>query len=407
MNTLDSLFVPELQPALKHPTVFKKFDSLQVGEAFLLVNDHNPIPLYYELKAERGDIFDWEKIEDGPEVWKVQITKTGGASCLVSPVQETKAAPKEDIFVLNVTLIEPRLKHPTIFKHFDALKEGEAFEILNDHDPKPLYYQLLGERGNIFTWTYLEKGPQWWRVQIKKNDTQSGETVGEIAARDLRKAEVFKKYGIDFCCGGKKSLKQACEEKGLDVAVVEVELENPTQPVSSANDYNRWEPDFLADYIYNQHHLYYYNELPIIKGLITKVTQHHGSNHPELGYLYQAFAKLVEELDTHFMREEKVVFPFIKALVQAKRSGNREVLSSQPSLTEPIHIMEEDHEAAGEILEAMQKISSNYTAPADACNSYQFLYKKLKELDEDLHQHIHLENNILFPKALKLDKELR
>lgn len=407
MNTLDSLFVPDLQPALKHPTVFKKFDSLQVGEAFLLVNDHNPIPLYYELKAERGEIFDWEKIEDGPAVWKVQITKTGGASCSVNPVKETEAADKEDIFVLNVTLIEPRLKHPTIFKHFDALKEGEAFEILNDHDPKPLYYQLLGERGNIFTWTYLEKGPQWWRVQIRKNDTESGETVGEIAAKDLRKAEVFKKYGIDFCCGGKKSLKQVCEEKGLDIAVVEAELENPTQPVSSANDYNRWEPDFLADYIYNQHHLYYYNELPIIKGLITKVTQHHGSNHPELSYLYQAFAKLVEELGTHFMREEKVVFPFIKALVQAKRSGNREVLNSQPSLSEPIHIMEEDHEAAGEILEAMQKISNNYTAPADACNSYQFLYKKLKELDEDLHQHIHLENNILFPKALKLDKELR
>lgn len=407
MNTLDSLFVPELQPALKHPTVFKKFDSLKEGEAFLLVNDHDPIPLYYELKAERGDVFQWTKVENGPDVWKVEIRKTGGAAGSLKPLEEKKEAKENDVFVLNVTLIEPRLKHPTIFKQFDALKEGEAFEILNDHDPKPLYYQLLGERGNIFTWTYLEKGPQWWRVQIKKNDTGSGETVGEIAAKDLRKAEVFKKYGIDFCCGGKKTLKQVCEEKGLDVAVVEAELENPAQPVSSANDYNRWEPDFLADYIYNQHHLYYYNELPIIKGLITKVTQHHGSNHPELNYLYQAFSKLVEELDTHFMREEKVVFPFIKALVQAKRSGNPDMLNSQPSLTEPIQIMEEDHEAAGEILDAMQKVSNNYAAPADACNSYQFLYKKLKELDEDLHQHIHLENNILFPKALKLEKELR
>ena len=407
MNTLDRLFVPDLQPALKHPTVFQKFDSLSVGEAFLLINDHNPIPLFYELQAERGDVFQWEKIEDGPEVWKVQITKTGDAACTVSPLAKETATASSDIFVLNVTLIEPRQKHPTIFKHFDALKEGEAFEILNDHDPKPLYYQLLGERGNIFTWKYLEKGPQWWRVQIKKNNIEGGKTVGEIAAKDLRKAEVFKKYGIDFCCGGKKSLKQACEEKGLDVAVVEAELENPAQPVSSANDYNRWEPDFLADYIYNQHHLYYYNERPILQGLITKVTQHHGSNHPELNYLYQLFTKLVEELDTHFMREEKVVFPFIKALVQVKRTGNREVLSSQPSLTEPIQIMEEDHEAAGEILEAMQKISNNYTAPEDACNSYQFLYKKLRELDEDLHQHIHLENNLLFPKALKLDKELR
>jgi regulator of cell morphogenesis and NO signaling len=407
MNTIDSLFVPALQPALKHPTILKKFDDLKSGESFLLINDHDPIPLYYEMKAEKGEIFEWKKVEDGPEVWKVEITKTGAASCAVNPVKSDKTATSDEVFVLNVTLIEPRLKHPTIFKYFDALKEGEAFQILNDHDPKPLYYQLLGERGNIFTWAYEENGPQWWRVQIKKNDLQNGETVGEIAAKDLRKAEVFKKYGIDFCCGGKKSLKQACEEKGLDVAVVEAELENPAPAVQPANDFNRWEADFLADYIYNQHHIYYYNEMPVIKGLLTKVMQHHGTNHPELKYLYSLFAQLVQELDTHFMREEKVVFPFIKALVLAKKSGNFEVLNSQPSLTEPIQIMEADHEAAGDILADMKKLAGNYQAPADACNSFQYLYKKLSELDEDLHQHIHLENNILFPKALKLEKELR
>lgn len=404
---MDSLFVPSLQPALKHPTILKKFDDLKKDEAFLLINDHDPIPLYYEMKAEKGDIFEWKKIEDGPEVWKVEIKKTASKSSAVNPIIKNKEEIKSETFVLNVTLIEPRLKHPTIFKHFDALKEGEAFEILNDHDPKPLYYQLLGERGNIFTWSYLEQGPQWWRVQIKKNDLANGDTVGEIAAKDIRKAEVFKKYGIDFCCGGKKSLKQVCEEKGLDLEIVEAELESPAQKVSSANNYNGWELDFLADYIYNQHHRYYYDELPVLKGLVTKVTQHHGSNHPELKYVYSLFGQLVHELDTHFMREEKVVFPFIKALVLAKRTGNFEALNSQPSLTEPIRLMEVDHEAAGEILEEIQKLSGNYTPPADACNSYHFLYKKLKDLDEDLHQHIHLENNILFPKALKLDRELR
>ena len=407
MNIIDSLFVPDLQPALKHPTILKRFDDLKNGESFLLINDHDPIPLYYEMKAEKGDVFEWKKVEDGPEVWKVEITKTTGDPCPVNRVKENEATAAGEVFVLNVTVIEPRLKHPTIFKYFDALKEGEAFQILNDHDPKPLYYQLLGERGNIFTWTYLEKGPQWWRVQMRKNDLQSGETVGEIAAKDLRKAEVFKKYGIDFCCGGKKSLKQACEEKGLDVTVVEAELENPAPAVQPANDFNRWEADFLADYIYNQHHIYYYNEMPVIKGLLTKVMQHHGSNHPELKYLYSLFSQLVQELDTHFMREEKVVFPFIKALVLAKKTGNFEVLNSQPSLTEPIQIMEVDHEAAGGILADMKKLAGDYNPPADACNSYQYLYKKLKELDEDLHQHIHLENNILFPKALKLEKELR
>src|SRR5690606_19598496 len=99
--------------------------------------------------------------------------------------------------LLDVTRIEPRLKHPTIFEHFDALEAGEDFTILNDHDPKPLYYQLLGERGNCFTWEYLEAGPQWWRVRISKpaSDGQQ-ETVGEIAAKDIRKAETLKKLGI-------------------------------------------------------------------------------------------------------------------------------------------------------------------------------------------------------------------
>lgn len=407
---MDSLLVPELAPALKHPTILQKFDSLQNGESFLLINDHDPIPLYYEMKAEKGEVFNWKKIEDGPDVWKVEITKTGGACSVpgTERVKETTTGVQDEVFVLNVTLIEPKLKHPTIFKHFDALKEGASFQILNDHDPKPLYYQLLGERGNIFSWEYLEQGPQWWRVQIRKNDLQNGETVGEIAAKDLRKAEVFKKYGIDFCCGGKKSLQQACEEKGLDVEIVEAELEAaPQATTTSANNYNLWEPDFLADYIYNQHHIYYYNEVPVLKGLISKVTQHHGGNHPELKYLYSLFGQLLHELDTHFMREEKVVFPFIKALMLAKRTGNFEALNSQPSLTEPIRIMEIDHETAGDILEEMRKLTGGYTPPPDACNSYQFLYKKLKELDEDLHQHIHLENNILFPRALKLEKELK
>ena len=404
---MDSLFVPSLQPALKHPTILKKFDDLKKDEAFLLINDHDPIPLYYEMKAEKGDIFEWKKIEDAPEVWKVEIKKTATKSSAVNPIRENREKARSETFVLNVTLIEPRLKHPTIFKQFDSLKEGEAFEILNDHDPKPLYYQLLGERGNIFTWSYLEQGPQWWRVRIKKNDLANGDTVGEIAAKDIRKAEVFKKYGIDFCCGGKKSLQQVCEEKGLDLELVEAELESPAQKVSSANNYNGWELDFLADYIYNQHHLYYYNELPVIKGLVTKVTEHHSSNHPELKRVYSLFGHLVHELDTHFMREENVVFPFIKALVLAKRTGNFEALNSQPSLSEPIRLMEADHETAGGILAEIQTLSNNYTPPADACNSYQFLYKKLRDLDEDLHQHIHLENNILFAKALKLDKELR
>jgi len=310
----------------------------------------------------------------------------------------------ESLFVPD---LQPALKHPTIFRKFDALNEGESFVIINDHDPKPLYYQLLAERGNIFSWEYLEQGPEIWKVYIKKNQPVEGETVGQIAAKDIRKAEVFRKYGIDFCCGGKKSLKQACEEKGLLLADIEIALEGARATAKIVENYDRWSPDFLADYIFNKHHQYYYDEAPVIYELVMKVANHHGERYPELLQVYKLYTNLSKELDEHFAKEEKILFPFIKALVLSKQTGNVQEVQSQFSLSAPIQMMETDHEAAGEILAELSAVTNQYTPPQDACNSFQFLYQKLKELDEDLHQHIHLENNILFPKALAMEKELR
>ena len=406
MSTIESLYVPALAPALKHPTVFQKFDALQNGEGFILINDHDPIPLFYELRAERGEGFEWRKLEDGPETWRVEIRKTQNSASREVKNQDA-ATSLDDVFVLNVTLLEPRLKHPTIFKHFDALQPGEAFQIQNDHDPKPLYYQLLAERGNIFTWQYLQKGPTWWHVVIRKNEV--GETVGDIAAKDLRKAEVFKKYGIDFCCGGKKTLKQACAEANVDIALVEAELEQAqaTEKKGFHFDFNRWEPDFLADYIYNEHHIYYYEEGPVIHDLAEKVAARHGGHLPELNIIFSLFRQLEEELNEHFMKEEQVLFPFIKALAKAKKTGDFSELYSLPSISQPVEVMENDHEAAGEILTSIRKAANDYKIPEGACQSFQLLYKKLQDFEADLHQHVHLENNILFPKALKLEKELR
>lgn len=128
--------------------------------------------------------------------------------------------------ILNVTLLEPRQKHPTIFARFDELAEGHDFIILNDHDPKPLYYQFLAERGNVFTWEYLQEGPEWWRVRIgKRMSGEKDETLGEIAAADQRKARVFQKFGLDFSCDGAKTVKEVCAEKGMDVTLVEKELQ--------------------------------------------------------------------------------------------------------------------------------------------------------------------------------------
>ena len=407
MDTVTTLFVPDLQPALKHSTVFQKFDALKTGESFLLVNDHDPIPLFYEMRAERGAGFEWKKIENGPEVWKVEIKKTGGATQNINVLKEVNQDSENAIFDLDVTVIEPRLKHPTIFKFFDALRPGEAFLISNDHDPKPLYYQLLAERGNIFTWNYLEQGPTWWKVHIKKINAEAGESVGQIAAKDIRKASVFKKYGIDFCCGGKKSLEQVCKEKGLELAEVQHELENAKKSQPSSENFDRWNVEFLADYIYNKHHQYYYDEAPVIKDLLTKVVNRHGDHFPELKEIQVLFLNLAHELNSHFQKEESIVFPFVKAVAEAKKTGKIQELQNQFELSEPIRMMENEHEEAGEILAEINRMTNNYTPPSGACNSFQFLYSKLKDLEEDLHQHIHLENNILFPKALKLEKELR
>lgn len=407
MNTIDSLFVPELAPALKHPTVLKKFDNLKAGESFLLINDHDPIPLYYEMKAEKGEVFEWNKIENGPEVWKVEIKKTNDNKVAVNTLQENKTTEASDVYVLNVTLIEPRMKHPTIFKQFDALKKGEAFQILNDHDPKPLYYQMLGERGNVFTWEYLEKGPQWWRVQIRKNNGPA-ETLGEIATKDLRKAEIFKKYGLDFCCGGKKTVQEACAEKGIDATRVEEELRKAeVNPATRPLNYDEWNLDFLADYIVNTHHSYVRKTLPEIRAFSTKVATVHGSHHPELIAIRQLVEEIYEEMFGHMIKEENILFPFIKQLVSAKNNAQPLPSAGFGTVENPIHMMEHEHEAVGKNLEKIRNLSRNYSLPADACASYSLLYKMMEEFEGDLFIHIHLENNILFPKALQVEKELR
>lgn len=236
--------------------------------------------------------------------------------------------------IINVTLIEPKLKHPTIFARFDDLKEGESLTIHNDHDPKPVYYQLLGERGNVFTWEYLEEGPEWWKVKIRKRITGEGEeTIGELAVKDLRKAQVFKKYGLDFCCGGKKTVKEACAEKGLDVTKIEQELQQADKmPASHPIPYDEWNLDFLADYIVNTHHRYVRKSLPDITSYSNKVMQVHGDRHPELVPMNNLVIAVNSTLLQHLDEEEKVLFPKIKALVIAGKDAASQKAAGSESL---------------------------------------------------------------------------
>ena len=310
--------------------------------------------------------------------------------------------------ILNVTLLEPKQKHPTIFVRFDELNEGESLTIHNDHDPKPLYYQLLGERGNIFVWEYLEQGPEWWKVKISKKVTgENDETLGQIAAKDLRKAEIFKKYGLDFCCGGKKTVKEACAEKGLDVTKIEQELQQADKVVHSRPiPYNDWSLDFLADYIVNTHHSYDKKTLPELTGYATKVASVHGQQHPELYKIKTLVDEINAELSAHMIKEEKILFPYIKALVSAQSNEQVPQAAHFGTVKNPINMMEMEHELVGKNKEEIRVLSNNYTVPEDGCASYSLLFNMLDEFENDLHLHIHLENNILFPKALDLEKKL-
>lgn len=311
----------------------------------------------------------------------------------------------QTIPTIDVTVIEPRLKHPTIFQNFDALSGGEAFIIFNDHDPKPLYYQLLGERGDTFTWEYLQQGPEYWQVKIeKKAASLTEQTVGQIASQDIRKADAFKKLGIDFCCGGKKKLKDALRDAGVTEQQWQQALdENAQLPATQLPlNFSSWQPAFLADYITNVHHSYVRENGPIIAGLANKVANRHGDHHPELFALAEQVHLLLSDLYKHLVKEETILFPAIKALASAKNAGD---LQDVISVTSAIELMEAEHESAGDDLRNLRKISNQYQLPQGACNSYTYLFEKLKEFENDLFNHIHLENNILFPRALKIHQQ--
>ena len=369
MATLQTLNVTLLEPRLKHPTVFQYFDALSAGENFVIENDHDPKPLYYELLAERGNIFTWEYLEKGPEWFVVQIAK--------NPTEES-----HDIQTLDVTQLEPRMKHPTVFKYFDALAAGEAFVIENDHDPKPLYYELLAERGNIFTWEYLEQGPEWFKVKIAKNPDENTPQKGSIPEKDVKKAALLKEKGVTF----------GCSDSG------------PKFPDNK--DYDEWELGMLADYIVATHHQYIKDNAESLNGLAIKVAEHHGENNPELHRVATSTHHFLQDLLNHITNEEEVLFPVIRQLL-SKKDNPSEVLSYEAgTLDHPIRILLKEHEIAGEDLNFLRRITNNFAPPKNACNSFTYLYEKLKEFESDLYIHLRIENDYLFPRALKLDKEI-
>jgi len=231
-------------------------------------------------------------------------------------------------------------------------------------------------------------------------------TIGEYVAKDFRTAALFSKYGIDFCCKGNRTLDEVCEKKEVNPDELLAQIESILASKNDSGiDFSSWPLDLLADYIEKKHHRYVAEKTPVLLQFLDKLSRVHGANHPELIEINELFKGCAGELAQHMKKEELILFPFIKKMVDATITDR---LVEQPhfgTVENPIEMMKHEHDAEGERFRKIAELSNNYTPPADGCNTYKVTFAMLQEFEEDLHTHIHLENNILFPKAIRLEKD--
>lgn len=237
-------------------------------------------------------------------------------------------------------------------------------------------------------------------------NTLESKTVADLVTENIQTAHIFKKYGIDFCCGGGINVKLAAEKAKIRYIDLEKELLDVENSTGRTNNYNSWKLDFLTDHIINFHHAYVQENIPLIYQYALRVVRVHGSNYPVLLQVQRLFSEISGELRAHLKKEEENLFPFIKNMVKAQEEGNDFSPPDFGTVDNPIKMMETEHEEAGGILRQISALTNHYTPPQGACNTFRAFYAKLEEFEQDLHQHVHLENNILFPKALKLEKQL-
>jgi regulator of cell morphogenesis and NO signaling len=227
-------------------------------------------------------------------------------------------------------------------------------------------------------------------------------TVGEIVATDVRAAAVLEQFGVDFCCGGRQSLDDACRAAAADPKVVRLALDAlPPAAAGAHADVAEWPADRLIDHIVLTHHAYVRSTLPTIAAHLAKLVGVHGERHPELTRIAAEFENLSLDLLQHLMKEEWVLFPYIREL--ASGTGHRR-RSPFGTIENPIRMMEREHQDAGDELRVIRALSNGYVPPANGCATYRACFAELAEFERDLHVHVHLENNVLFPKAVALEQ---
>lgn len=233
----------------------------------------------------------------------------------------------------------------------------------------------------------------------------SNKTVRELALEMPQATRVFEKLKIDYCCGGDKPFAEACAIAGVEVDSVERMLTETTvsETTNTSSEFQKAPLTELINYIVQKHHIFTKDEMDRLEALTEKVIAAHGENHPELLKIGELFERICADLKPHMFKEERILFPSIIELENASLQGGAMPFVPFGTVNNPVRMMMMEHDAVGDLLREMRAVSSDFAVPADGCISYQTLYKAFEEFEKDLHQHIHLENNILFPRTIELE----
>lgn len=234
------------------------------------------------------------------------------------------------------------------------------------------------------------------------------ETIGEIVANDYRTAAIFKSYKIDFCCNGNRKFSDVCKEKNIDMEKLVDEINAVTLKQSSNTfDYKSMDTDLLIDYVEKKHHRYVNNTIPVLLQYLDKLCKVHGNQHQELFEINNEFKECATALTAHMKKEELILFPIIRNMMKSNATHHELNLPHFKTVNNPINVMLSEHDTEGERFRKIALLTNDYTPPADACGTYKVAFSLLKEFEDDLHTHIHLENNIVFPRAIELQKQLK
>ncbi|OJY79627.1 MAG: iron-sulfur cluster repair di-iron protein [Sphingobacteriales bacterium 40-81] len=240
----------------------------------------------------------------------------------------------------------------------------------------------------------------WKKLFIIMNIQQ--QTLASIAIEHHQLVPVLEKYHLDFCCGGKQTLAEACNERGLDITAIIKELKtSDIQDQKAFVDFSDMNAEQLIRYILIKHHFYTRQSMPDIEAHLTKVAAKHGERYPYMRTVKDLFAYLKNDMYMHMQKEEMVLFPRIKEIA-ASFNNKTNTNKQQEYINDPVTMMVHEHDEAGAIMEQIRILTSDYSIPEDACNTFKIVLQELKAFEEDLHKHVHLENNLLFPMAEKM-----